>query len=247
MLKNKQNTINVSHKKKYNKTLLCDKTTLPEIIYQNALTDPDKVIFTDFKTNLTYTNTTLLKKIYTIANELENVSKTGDRIALLYTSGFDFIPAFLACLFSNRVAVPLFASQNKKYIESLKSIFNDCTPQAILTTTRYQEKYIVKYLDLLHFNHENICLTDTIQHKSTEHLIKPLTIQGIAFIQYTSGSTADPKGVMVSHENLIHNMSLIKEATDVKKDSRNVTWLPHYHDMGLITGLLQPLYSNVTH
>src|SRR3954463_11235144 len=70
--------------------------------------------------------------------------------------------------------------------------------------------------------------------------------EALAFLQYTSGSTADPKGVMVSHGNLLHNEEVIRRACDHDESSTFVSWLPMYHDMGLIGGVLQPLYTGAS-
>ncbi|KAF0972077.1 hypothetical protein FDP41_009773 [Naegleria fowleri] len=108
-----------------------------------------------------------------------------------------------------------------------------------------------QHLNLCHevFESFNVLVTDVLSFSSTNHLLdfwnipEGLSNESLAFLQYTSGSTSDPKGVMLTHGNLLHNLHFIETCFGHTKNSHGMIWLPPYHDMGLIGGLLQVLYA----
>ncbi|MCO8170249.1 non-ribosomal peptide synthase/polyketide synthase [Pseudomonas sp. 21LCFQ02] len=182
----------------------------------------------------------------TIAAVLAQRFKPGDRALLLLTSGPDYVASFFACLYAGVIAVPAYPpeSTRSQHLERLLSIISDAEPSLILTTsqllpalTATQDEHGARLPELLAVDE----LSAEINAPWTSHQPKA---EDIAFLQYTSGSTSTPKGVEVSNANLEANSWLIRQGYAIDRDVI-VSWLPLYHDMGLIGGLLQGIYSGV--
>ena len=182
-----------------------------------------------------------------IAGWLQEYQQAGERALLLYPSGLDYIAAFFGCLYAGTVAVPVFPP-SRHHRQRLAAIIQDATPKVILTTAEWHEKL---HNDWQENNDGNACIwlsTDRIMHSEAPPAWKPQvpTSDSLAFLQYTSGSTGNPKGVMVSHGNLMANQRAISAAFRHTDETVVAGWLPFYHDMGLIGNILQPLYLGTT-
>ncbi len=184
-----------------------------------------------------------------MAAQLQALGVTGERALLLYPSGLDFVVGFFGCLYAGVTAVPAYPPRRHKLQQRLRSIVADCRPAVCLATSAVTER-----ADVLSSQSEDL---DTVQWLATVTLVADaealdtlagawdapdINRQTLAFLQYTSGSTGSPKGVMVSHGNLLCNEELIRCAFGQDQQSVIVGWLPLYHDMGLIGSVLQPLY-----
>ncbi len=180
-------------------------------------------------------------RVRAVAARLQQVGASGERVLLLYPSGLDFVTAFLACLYAGAVAVPTYPPRSKRSLPRLEAIAADARPRVVLTTSALLPR-ITEWAAGVR------CLaTDAIDPDLTEAWAEAWTDPGagpetLAFLQYTSGSTALPKGVEVSHGNLLYNEEMIRRAFGQSRESVIVSWLPLYHDMGLIGGVLQPAY-----
>ncbi|NEO43855.1 MAG: SDR family NAD(P)-dependent oxidoreductase [Moorea sp. SIO4A3] len=181
------------------------------------------------------------KRARAIASHLQ--SMPGERALLLYPSGLKFISAFMGCLYAGVVAVPVYPPRRNQKLSRLLSIVNDAQACIALTTTSILADLEQRWASDTSLAQLKLIATDTIVADSQEFAPLSVTGSSLAFLQYTSGSTGTPKGVMVSHGNLIHNSEYIKQAFELTSESRSVTWLPNFHDMGLIDGVLQPLYA----
>jgi acyl-CoA synthetase (AMP-forming)/AMP-acid ligase II len=173
--------------------------------------------------------------------------RAGDRALLLYPPGIDFIGAFFGCLYAGVVAVPSFpphAVQLARTLPRLISIAADAELSAVLSTNAIAQnaQIIARHAPMLA---ESLWIaTDELPRDAgdawREELLAP---DSLAFLQYTSGSTSTPKGVMVSHANLLHNLGYANYVEENDANSVSVSWLPVIHDMGLIEGVLEPMYA----
>jgi acyl-CoA synthetase (AMP-forming)/AMP-acid ligase II/acyl carrier protein len=196
----------------------------------------------------------------------------GDRVILLYHPGDELLAAFWACAFVGAVAVPMSPPVNKRLLDKLQAVIADCNPRLILTTSdvvsKIQRIAALKFADDDDLSPELAKLvhaeqSDTLSEVNagqlkwliTDHLQldlaaqwQPVQMRGDkpVFLQYTSGSTGDPKGVIISHDNLLRNFALIKQGFPPKPHGGFVSWLPPYHDMGLIGTMLYPIYLGLS-
>jgi amino acid adenylation domain-containing protein len=171
-----------------------------------------------------------------IAAAIQARTKPGDRVLLLYPQGLEYIAAFFGSLYAATIAVPAYPPRRRHPSTRLESIFKDCEASLVLTS-----KTIAQALQQSGLEQVPWLLTEELQSDDDWRQPK-LTSDSLAFIQYTSGSTGAPKGVMLSHRNLLHNERMIQAAFQQTRESIVVGWLPIYHDMGLIGNVLQPLY-----
>ncbi len=162
---------------------------------------------------------------------------------LLYPSGTEYIAAYLGCLYAGSIAVPMAPPHRKRSGERLQTVVADAdatfalTSDALLSQAEQWQHHTpgLKTLQWLG--------TDAIDDDMATAWSAPmLTPDTVAFLQYTSGSTSAPKGVMVSHGNLMHNQRMLQQAYEHSAETVCVSWLPLYHDMGLIGNVLQTLY-----
>jgi amino acid adenylation domain-containing protein/non-ribosomal peptide synthase protein (TIGR01720 family) len=183
-----------------------------------------------------------------LAAWLQRHAAFGERALLLYPSGPDYVVAFFACLYAGIIAVPAYPPElaHPQHLKRLLAMLHDCTPALVLTDSAA----LPGLRRLLPDSGAALMLaTDTVPADCHEDQWQAPAIppETLAFLQYTSGSTATPKGVMVSHRNLIANEVALAAGYDVREGrDKWVSWLPLYHDMGLICALLQPLYSGIT-
>ncbi|MBK4998721.1 amino acid adenylation domain-containing protein [Pseudomonas sp. S31] len=180
-----------------------------------------------------------------IAAAIAERAGRGERALLLLPSGPEYVAGFFACLYAGVIAVPAYPpeSMRPQHLERLVSIIGDAEPSVILTTA----ELLPTLRDSAQANGlamPGLLAVDEIQDAPAwvAELPQP---EDIAFLQYTSGSTSTPKGVQVSHANLEANAWLIRQGYGIDDGEVIVSWLPLYHDMGLIGGLLQGIYSGV--
>ena len=175
---------------------------------------------------------------------------TGERALLVYPPGLDYVAAFFGCLYAGVVAVPVFPPdifRLTRTLPRLAAVATDSQAKVILTDTLILplSSTLSDQAGLEILAESDWIATDGIPSALAGEWRRPdIRPEAMAFIQYTSGSTSTPKGVMLSHANLLENSALIKETFGHTPESRGMSWLPIYHDMGLIGGVLQPLYSD---
>ncbi len=179
-----------------------------------------------------------------IAAVLQQTGGEGDRAILLYAPGLAFVAAFFGCLYAKRIAVPMSppsASRLPRELPRFRAILESAEPRMLLTSSsiapiaeglRAADPAIAKL---------QILATDVVTDGGPSWREPSVAPETLAFLQYTSGSTALPKGVMVSHRNLLHNMTAIADLFGSTDETPMVSWLPVFHDMGLIGCVLHPM------
>jgi amino acid adenylation domain-containing protein len=222
--------------------------TLDELLRERADATPARLAYTfldsqgDEQSHFTYAE--LDRRARSIAAYLQSLGVAGERVLLLYPPGLDYVAAFFGCLYAKAVAVPAYPPRLNQSSHRLQAIAADARPALVLTTGAI----LARSEALLRESPEMVSLrwlaTDMVveDHSRLWRNEAAPDPDRLAFLQYTSGSTGNPRGVMVSHRNLLHNQSLIRAAFRQSEESVIVGWLPLYHDMGLIGNVLQPLF-----
>ena len=177
-----------------------------------------------------------------IAARLQELGAAGERALLFYPAGLDFIAAFFGCLYAGVTAVPAYPPRRHKVQPRLRAIVADCRPAVCLTTAAVAGRAEALGRQSDGLQKVRWLATDALAEEADAWRLPEIGPETLAFLQYTSGSTGSPKGVRVSHGNLLHNEEMIRHAFGMDAASVVVGWLPLYHDMGLIGNVLQPLY-----
>ena len=179
-----------------------------------------------------------------IASRLQRMGLAGgERALLLYPPGLAYIAAFFGCLYAGVVAVPAYPPRLNRPISRLRSIVADSEATVALSTARILSN-LERRLDHAPDMKSLRWLATDDGEDPAEHWRHPeIGGESLAFLQYTSGSTAAPKGVMVSHANILHNQAMLYNGLGHMPESHMVNWLPPYHDMGLIGAVLHGLYA----
>jgi acyl-CoA synthetase (AMP-forming)/AMP-acid ligase II len=179
-----------------------------------------------------------------VALGLGERGQKGERAALLFPPGLDFIVAFFGCLLAGVIAVPMMIPRRDSSRDASAAILADCSPRFAMTR---RELITGARPDLVErFRNpevEWLFVDSSVAGPGEPESALPAPERGdIAFLQYTSGSTSAPKGVVVSHDNLLENLEMIRIAFGNTRKSTYVSWVPLYHDMGLVLNVLQSLY-----
>lgn len=222
-------------------------STLVDLLSYRAQNQPSSKVYTFLQNGEEAGSLTcqeLELKARAIAAVLQNQGAMHSSALLLYPPGLEFIAAFFGCLYAGVTAVPAYPPRRNQNLSRLQAIAASSQAKVALTTESLQGSIE----DCFNQNPEAVKLhwlaTDNIDNDLAAAWQKPgLCENTVAFLQYTSGSTGTPKGVMVSHGNLLHNSAAIHQCFGHTPNSQGVIWLPPYHDMGLIGGVLQPLYG----
>ncbi|WP_035799582.1 non-ribosomal peptide synthetase [Kitasatospora mediocidica] len=216
--------------------------TLVDILRARAADTPDLTAF-DFltdagETSLSYAE--IDQRARAVAAALAERGLGGERVLLLYPPGPDYIAGFLGCLYAGTVAVPVHLPTGRHGMTAVLAAATDCGAALALSDASSAALLAERYPELAAAL-PGWMITDELAAADWDG--PGPAPEALAFLQYTSGSTGSPKGVMVRHDNLVHNSATISRAVGAGPDSRGVSWLPPYHDMGLIGGILQPLYA----
>jgi acyl-CoA synthetase (AMP-forming)/AMP-acid ligase II len=219
-------------------------------LHKHADRDSDRTALTvvpldqaDAPTTLTYGE--LVRQSSALATELARRVRPGDRAVLLLPTAADFVVAFLGCLAAGVIAVPLPLPVDEASRRRVIGVLRDCDPSLIVSTSFVHQlaNSAPEHLSWVRDADHWLLVDVALEAGCPATGLVPMRGEDIAFLQYTSGSTSRPRGVLVSHGALTHNEAAIGAAFGVCPDSVVVSWLPLHHDMGLIGGLLQPLYA----
>ena len=178
-----------------------------------------------------------------IAAWLQSERGRQERALLLYPPGLEYIAAYFGCLYAGVIAVPAYPPRLNKANPRISAIVADAQAHLALTTDAIHSKLAARFAETPDLAAMHWLATDKID-VATADVWKPVEVQPetIAFLQYSSGTTRSPRGVKITHGNLVANSRMIAQGFEHVPDERGVFWLPIYHDMGLIGGVLQPMW-----
>ncbi|MDP9122846.1 MAG: AMP-binding protein, partial [Acidobacteriota bacterium] len=222
-------------------------SSLIEILRFRAAHQPDRLAYRFLADGLaeegSVTYAELERRARALGALLADLGAGGKRVLLLYPASLDYVVAFFGCLYGGAVAVPAYPPRPNRPMPRIRTIVADAGATVALTTSSIfatLERRIEELPDLQALAWRT---TDELPLDLGAAWQDPAAGRGtLAFLQYTSGSTAAPKGVMVTHGNLLHNQELIRQACGHGPETPCVSWLPLYHDLGLIGNMIQSLY-----
>ena len=223
-----------------------DCATFADVLQARSDEHPDDVAYTFLpdgeavEQSVTYRQSE--RRAKAIATAIREVVDEGERVLLLYPPGLEYVSAVFACLTGAVVAVPAYPPRatRSRANERIMAILRDSRPAAVLTIS----KLLPTVKSCLAGSDIPCIATDGIDESLADAWRDVgIAADDLALLQYTSGSTAAPKGVMLTHANLIHNSRLVYDAFEHDRHKSGVCWLPPYHDMGLAAGILQPMYG----
>ena len=179
-----------------------------------------------------------------IASRLLVDGLSGEPALLLYPAGLEFIEAFFGCLYAGVVAVPAPPPRGERSLDRLAAIAANAEARAALAPANLLRRFREARASHAALAGLRWMATDEVPaDAATGFVPQALQAESLAYLQYTSGSTCEPKGVMVGHANLVANCEDIRRGFGHTRKSRSLSWLPHFHDMGLVDGVVQPVYS----
>jgi fatty acid CoA ligase FadD32 len=180
-----------------------------------------------------------------VGARLQQVTQPGDRIAVLCPQNLNYLIALFGALYAGRIAVPLFDPAEPGHVGRLHAVLDDCTPSTILTTTDAAEG-VRKFIRARSVKERpRVIAVDAVPNEVASTWEQPTADENtIAYLQYTSGSTRTPTGVEITHLNLPTNVLQVLTGLEGKEGDRGLSWLPFFHDMGLITALLSPVLGH---
>jgi acyl-CoA synthetase (AMP-forming)/AMP-acid ligase II/acyl carrier protein len=179
-----------------------------------------------------------------IAAHLQAIGAAGERAILLYPSGLDFIAAFFGCLYARTIAVPVYPpdpARLQRTLPRLLGIVADAQASIVLTTSRLLAMAEALFERAPLLAGKRWIATDQRSASPDDWTPTSVASEDLAFLQYTSGSTGTPRGVMVTHGNVVANCAHAVRAFRLAPDTVAVHWLPLYHDMGLVSSILTPV------
>ncbi len=230
----------------------CDNSlsSLVEVLRYRASTQPHDTAYTfllngeEEAASLTFAE--LDAKARTLAVRLLADVVPGDRALLLYPSSLDYVVGFFGCLYAGIIPVPNYPPKRNKADRRLQSIAEDADPALLLCNADTLGDVEARVADTPALGRTHWIATDQLDGADRSAWQEPdVDADSLAFLQYTSGSTSSPKGVMVSHGNLLQVLAECDVSWRFARGSRIVSWLPIFHDLGLIFGILQSAYSGI--
>ena len=182
-----------------------------------------------------------------IAVELSKLDIQGERVLLLYPPGLDFVAGLMGCLYAGAVAVPAYPPRRNRNMNRIQAISDDAAARAALTVHDVRDRVGNMLEEAPTLKKLHWIGTDRLDSSVADEWVAPeISSDQLAVLQYTSGSTGTPKGVMLAHRNIMHNVQLITCGFAPAREGAGFSWLPTYHDMGLVGGILEPLFVGLT-
>nr|NIR59553.1 fatty acyl-AMP ligase [Gammaproteobacteria bacterium] len=225
--------------------------TLAEVLRARAAETPERTGFIfladgeDSEVRLSYAD--LDRRARAIAGMLQELGCAGQRALILSPPGLGFIESFFGCLYAGAIAVPAVAPRPNRPPTALENLVADAQPKFVLGPAALRHELESRFGDSQSLWSRHWLDSEGIDPAAADAWRQPdLAAHTLAFLQYTSGSTALPKGVKVSHGNLLANVRVISECFQHPPEENAVGWLPPYHDMGLIGMIVTPVCIGAT-
>jgi 8-amino-7-oxononanoate synthase/acyl carrier protein len=178
-----------------------------------------------------------------IAKRLTDLGMKGERALLLYPPGLEFVTTFFGCLYAGVIAVPAYPPRKNRNMLRIQAIADDAAAKLALTDRETCDRSEALLDEAPHMRNLQWVATDEIDSAEGDAFeFQPIDPASVAILQYTSGSTGTPKGVVLSNRNLIWNTQVIAYAFESTRLGSGLSWLPTYHDMGLVGGVLKAMY-----
>jgi 8-amino-7-oxononanoate synthase len=225
--------------------------TLVDLLEYRAAQQPDHIVFrfinSDGREDGVLTFAMLQRRARTIAAHLAEHIVAGDRVVLLVPPGLEYVAAFFGCLYAGAVAVPAYPPNPRRADPRVARIVADCGARLALASDALMARLdgwlalTPELAGLTWLDAGRLAIGDGSAWRAPG-----VTSASLAMLQYTSGSTGDPRGVMLAHANLLHNSATIHRVSAHQPGDNGVFWLPPFHDMGLIGGILQPVYAGLS-
>ena len=222
--------------------------TLVELLRTRVLDEGDRRAFTFLadgdagELHVSYAD--LDRRARAIACCLQEQGAAGEPVLLLLPSSFEYVAAFFGCLYAGAVAIPAYPPRRNQSLDRIEAIVADARPALALVAAPALASFTRLAEESPGLKNLRCLAVDRVPDDLAAHWQAPaVQPESLAFLQYTSGSTRTPRGVMISHRNVLHNSWIIARTFGLGAADVGVTWLPIYHDLGLIGGIVQPVYS----
>ncbi|MFI9645528.1 fatty acyl-AMP ligase [Streptomyces sp. NPDC052040] len=224
--------------------------TLPEALRLRSEKQPDETAYVFLRDGeepeeaLTYRD--LHTAARTRAAALEARGLSGHNAVLLHPTGPEFVRALLGCMYARVTGAPVQVPRGRAGLERLRRVADDAGTSTVLTTAAVRQDLLDRFGGLPELAGLALVDSESLADQAADGLPGPGPEPGdIALLQYTSGSTEDPRGVMVTHANFLANAAETDELWPCGPDGTVVSWLPHFHDMGMLLGIVIPLWAGI--
>ena len=233
--------------KDYHDTLVKSCKTYTEVIKKRTSDKPDHILFRFLSDGInedeSFTYKQLEDRAKAVASSIQRHGQKNDSILLLFQPGLPYIASLYACLYSGMVAIPAYPPRRNRGIERIYTIIEDSNAKICLVSKQVYNDIQRNFSDDDKLSRLKWIIYDDINNAEKDKFIENVILpEDIALIQYTSGSTGNPKGVIISQLNLLYNSEYIRKTFNHNENLIGVNWLPIFHDMGLIGTILQPAY-----
>ncbi|QLJ06465.1 fatty acyl-AMP ligase [Streptomyces sp. NEAU-sy36] len=224
--------------------------TLPDALRLRSAKQPDETAYVFLRDGEEPESALTYRALHEAARDraarLAAAGLSGGRAVLLYPSGLEFIRTLLGCMYGRVAGAPVQVPRRREAVRRLRRIADDAGTTTVLTTTAVRAEMYERFGDLPDLAGLTLLATDAPDPVPGPGVLpEPPGPEDIALLQYTSGSTGDPKGVMVSHANFLANVAETDELWPCEPDGTVVNWLPLFHDMGMLFGVVLPLWSGI--
>src|SRR6266545_547573 len=227
---------------------LSEPSSLISVLRARADASPDRIAFRFLADGiredscLTYKDLDAAARV--IAGTLQTSGLEHERIVLMFPTAVEFIAAFFGCIYAGAIAVPALAARGRRHDSRLINLVTDARASAVIASESFSataEKTLQSHPQLAGLRW--IRPAEWAAHDGIKWTDPNPSPDSLAYLQYTSGSTNDPKGVMIKHRNVLDNLRSIDLCFQHDADTVAISWLPHFHDMGLVYGIIQPIYN----